>query len=279
MEDSNLADLPQGLQMTEEEHMEKIRRQMKSNIVYHLTWCLLSCLIILYTPDDSCQIPVHLLLIIRMSIRLFYSLPFKVISYYLAKQRVINPSSVSILSTAVATPLFFWYTFMVILFFTKYNDCKESSFPLYLGLLLLVVESILYLIFFILISMLLCCIGILTSVICFIKWRNKNNNKKISNLLLKAKGLRKDPRECEHAEECCICFGEFGSDSKVICLPCNDKHYFHSKCISEWMKTRNSCPICKSVVTVELLKQYKKKRPVVTEMQRINTTSNSSAVQ
>lgn len=211
-----------------------------------------------------------------MAIRIFYSLPFKVISFYLAEQRVINPSSVSILSTAVATPLFFWYTFMVILFFSNLNDCKDKSYSLYLGLLLLVIESILYLIFFILISVLLWWIGILTAAIWLIRRREKMKNQKISTLLVKAKGLRKKFEDCQTNEECWICFWEFNAESKILRLPWNTNHYFHADCISEWMKTKSNCPIWKAEVTTEILKKYKKKAPPE-ELQRINTTGDSSA--
>jgi hypothetical protein len=46
-------------------------------------------------------------------------------------------------------------------------------------------------------------------------------------------------------EECVICLHELtGEEGTVVRLPCNDKHVFHRYCIREWMKKKNTCPLC-----------------------------------
>ena len=50
-------------------------------------------------------------------------------------------------------------------------------------------------------------------------------------------------------EECSICFCEFGNTDVVTKLDCNEKHVFHTACISDWIKTgKNSCPICRATI-------------------------------
>ena len=46
--------------------------------------------------------------------------------------------------------------------------------------------------------------------------------------------------------DCCvICTGEFNSNDKVIQLPCNTKHCYHSDCIRTWVSKKTSCPLCR----------------------------------
>jgi hypothetical protein len=46
------------------------------------------------------------------------------------------------------------------------------------------------------------------------------------------------------ADQCSICFDEYGEDDLVTQLPC--KHHFCTKCIERWLTQRSKrCPICK----------------------------------
>lgn len=50
-------------------------------------------------------------------------------------------------------------------------------------------------------------------------------------------------------KECCICL-DAGS-SKFMKLNC--EHLFHEKCIKQWIRQNNSCPICRNTVITILL--------------------------
>lgn len=59
-----------------------------------------------------------------------------------------------------------------------------------------------------------------------------------------------DVSEETKGENCVICSSDFEIEEKLIKLTCN--HLFHSKCISEWVKYKSECPICRNKVeTVE----------------------------
>ena len=50
----------------------------------------------------------------------------------------------------------------------------------------------------------------------------------------------------ENNKTCVICYDDFKDNDDVIFLPCF--HVFHTKCIKEWLKNKNFCPLCKSNV-------------------------------
>ena len=52
-------------------------------------------------------------------------------------------------------------------------------------------------------------------------------------------------------KNCIIYLEDFKNGDKTIILPCI--HIFHSECIKNWLKTQNTCPICKFKLTGENL--------------------------
>ena len=62
----------------------------------------------------------------------------------------------------------------------------------------------------------------------------------------------------EHSE-CIICLEEFKPADRVTPLPCDIRHYFHSKCIEQWSKQQKSCPLCNTPFTIKELSDYDKK--------------------
>ena len=50
-------------------------------------------------------------------------------------------------------------------------------------------------------------------------------------------------------KNCVICMEDFKNGDKSTNLPC--LHMFHTNCIQSWLKTQNTCPICKFKLTPE----------------------------
>jgi hypothetical protein len=44
-----------------------------------------------------------------------------------------------------------------------------------------------------------------------------------------------NPMKHKAMNECAICLENFTEDSFVTALPCNESHYFHTNCISDWI--------------------------------------------
>mmetsp|Transcript_40014 Transcript_40014/g.52391 ORF Transcript_40014/g.52391 Transcript_40014/m.52391 type:complete len:84 (+) Transcript_40014:691-942(+) len=66
-------------------------------------------------------------------------------------------------------------------------------------------------------------------------------------------------------EECVICLEPFEPSEMVTPLPCDKRHYFHSKCIEEWSQNHNTCPLCKTVYSSESLEAAARNRLSLTE--------------
>ena len=48
--------------------------------------------------------------------------------------------------------------------------------------------------------------------------------------------------ECRNSV-CTICLEDYTKGEEVVLCPC--KHCYHKHCIKEWLKLKNSCPMCK----------------------------------
>eukprot|EP00347_Sterkiella_histriomuscorum_P007394 403349095 len=53
---------------------------------------------------------------------------------------------------------------------------------------------------------------------------------------------------------CSICLIDFDQDSKITPLPCKS-HYYHTECITQWLKKNCICPVCRHKVNVQNLKE------------------------
>ncbi|XP_021903826.1 E3 ubiquitin-protein ligase MBR2-like [Carica papaya] len=75
------------------------------------------------------------------------------------------------------------------------------------------------------------------------------NNGVSTSLLEKLRAERRvDRTDACHAIEgpCAICLEDFLSAKELIDMPCC--HMFHESCIFSWLKTKNSCPLCRQSV-------------------------------
>ncbi|KAG4106686.1 hypothetical protein H8356DRAFT_449044 [Neocallimastix lanati (nom. inval.)] len=51
----------------------------------------------------------------------------------------------------------------------------------------------------------------------------------------------------DEAPSCSICMENYKPGTRIKRLPCN--HEFHPECITQWLETNNSCPICRETFT------------------------------
>lgn len=259
--------LPQAV--SEEEQFQRLENQTKGNVVFNISWWVLAAYLLLMGSSENWGVHVKTIVVIRILMRLFYSCPTRICLYYLAKKKVISAGSVHIFTAIIATPLFGWYIYVVYSFFSSSNDCRAKTTYLHAVFLLLMIESCIYLLFFLLICCVIGLIGCLTCAMICIKAKEKLQNEKIKSVLMKCKGLQLSLDELAGDNTCCICWTDYTEESKILKLPCNQLHYFHAECIGEWIQKKSNWPLCKTEISIDTLKPFKKKRVVNSERERI----------
>jgi len=58
--------------------------------------------------------------------------------------------------------------------------------------------------------------------------------------------LPSDSEEMRLAKMCSICLSEFEDGQEVMEMPCDKRHLFHAHCVSQWLRTSQNCPLCRS---------------------------------
>jgi len=56
-------------------------------------------------------------------------------------------------------------------------------------------------------------------------------------------------------KSCTICMLEYQDTDEITPLPCDDRHFFHTGCIEGWLKSNNSCPMCRQPITLEAIEE------------------------
>lgn len=67
----------------------------------------------------------------------------------------------------------------------------------------------------------------------------------ISCILNKEEGINENTLEIDEDDKiCCICMEHYKVNDILRVLKC--KHHMHKECCDEWLKRRNTCPICRA---------------------------------
>ena len=70
------------------------------------------------------------------------------------------------------------------------------------------------------------------------KWRNCHCHQgSRSKMVIKRLGISSyDPSVYKSESHCAICMDEFTPNCDLTVLPCDERHYFHTKCIQKWLE-------------------------------------------
>jgi hypothetical protein len=66
---------------------------------------------------------------------------------------------------------------------------------------------------------------------------------KLKKFSMNEKYCKKDKKGKLEFPNCCICLSEIERGEKTVLLPCG--HMFHWKCCLTWLKSNNTCPMCR----------------------------------
>lgn len=234
--------------------------QTRTNFIWNLLWISSYITVLFIAGDKDCDSNIKTLLIIRALIRIWYNLPAQGLLYLYVNKGRISAGKAIVITRFLSIPLIGWYIYTTAVFYSSSNNWRDKSLSLWIGHLLLLIESFWYLIFWCLISIIIWLIWILTIFLQLVKGEEKKKSMKIRELLSKAKWLKMSPDELIDGDEWSICFNEFEKDQQVIKLPWNDKHFFHSDWIWEWVGRKSNCPLWKFELTKDVISNYNKKR-------------------
>ena len=67
--------------------------------------------------------------------------------------------------------------------------------------------------------------------------------KKLKRFPMSDKYCKKNKNGKLELPNCCICLSEVAKNEETVLLPCG--HMFHWNCCLNWLKTNNTCPMCR----------------------------------
>src|ERR1700719_1829371 len=69
---------------------------------------------------------------------------------------------------------------------------------------------------------------------------NNKYDRQDKNMIVRISLLDSDNKK----DECCMCLENYSKHQKILILECN--HFFHYRCITEWLQNKTSCPLCRN---------------------------------
>ncbi|WAR22424.1 RN122-like protein [Mya arenaria] len=87
---------------------------------------------------------------------------------------------------------------------------------------------------------------LLSCIFCCYMWKLKRDARKERGY----KRMEFSPsKKSLRNDTCPVCLDEFSTKEKIAVCTCH--HVFHSVCLLEWLRHKNSCPMCKAPVRQE----------------------------
>ncbi|CAI2374372.1 unnamed protein product [Moneuplotes crassus] len=226
-------------------------------IAYHF---IIGCLLFMcYGADvNEKHIGIHakFLVLFTACIRIAVFIPYIMLMLCLMKKRYISLYVCRLSSYFLLFLYFPWAVYLVIRFFGDDNHTKHEAGFLYAALLFLMIEGMM-MIFFAVLSILI--IIVISCLLCYIYRRQAEiehqqaeRNAIIADFINKIDILNVTGERFADNDCCCICLENYSDKHRtVIQIPCSGPHYFHKECIIPWIRNKNSCPICKSEITID----------------------------
>ena len=79
--------------------------------------------------------------------------------------------------------------------------------------------------------------------------------------------------------DCTICLVNFASEDEVIVFSCDSKHYFHTKCGSDWLLVKAECPLCRFDFSPQIAAFIQSSEDIHSEVAREAINESSSNLQ
>lgn len=220
-------------------------------------------LFILYIIDmDKKNLGVNakLLIVLSASLKLGVGVPAYIITYLLCKRGVLSSYYFQLYSNTFILLYAPWSIYCMIKFFDPENDTKVEAHYLYLGMFFLMIEGIVYSVILFLLSLvcILTCFGA-----CLIVRRSRAIERqsvtRIKDMIKRIDLFHFTDRKTDDGHTWFIWSEEIKFEFDMIKLKWDNNHYFHKLCFSEWIMISRACPLWRTWIDEEILKDVQEK--------------------
>lgn len=233
------------LQGYREEHMSvKIGRRCVRNLVYE--WVFFAIMIGFYIPDKQKDwfIGINSLIQLALFIKGWIVIPVSLILTVLTYSRCLKTNQLEIISSLIAIPSSGWFWYVTSLYFNAENNWKTEAKYLFYIHTMLTLEALWFffkLLFIVFVLSLVLVIIFVRNYLSCRKLRRQKEN--IKDKIMARDSLNITVSKIDPDEFCIICMENYKPKDKVTRLPCTQKHFYHSKCIGDWISVSPKCPL------------------------------------
>jgi len=149
--------------------------------------------------------------------------------------------------------LIYWMYRGFDMFYSDANDCDNYDSTAFFNSIMFMVLFIGYLIGFVYLMVLL------TLLCLYFMIREQAETTRLNSggvgrsqvpmILASLSRTQYDPQVFQHEKQCIVCLVDYTENDMVTQLRCDERHYFHTKCIEDWVKQGNNrCPFCRAPI-------------------------------
>eukprot|EP00347_Sterkiella_histriomuscorum_P017407 403349495 len=215
----------------------------------------------LYTEKYNCDTPIARWLIVFAYISLLYALKELIIVVLVCRQKQTakKPKDCIELMTCLCLLTFHvaWLIYGNTFHYSRNSMGCKDTFDDFKAMWVIMMIAIAYGYLVFLIYGFACCIG--SCVLCFViaagRQQSRANNPMVDRIPylaavnnLNRKKFENVDEQNRNMEQCAICLGDYVDTDEIAELKCDQRHYFHSECLKEWLKRKLECPLCKKEI-------------------------------
>lgn len=203
----------------------------------------------------DCNIHLNSIIHIALFIKGWVVIPLSIGLTSMAYFRIIKSHQLEIISSVLSVPSSGWFWYVTTNYFNKENNWKHKAKPLFFIHTILTIEALWF--FFKLMMIVLLLSLILLFMFCdnYLNWRRQRSHTlSIKDKIMTRESLHLLPSQIDPDEFWVIWMEQYTEKDKVIRLPWTKTHFFHSKCLEEWITISPKCPLCNTEIDPDMKK-------------------------